>query len=497
MSMMHLDRLSRRFTTALARAAARIGVDRRGNVLMLFGLSLVPIMLATGAGVDYSHAARLRTKLNAIADAAALSAVTQPMMNQSDSTAKARVIAMFNAQVAELPGLIYDPSQLIVTVAPNSGILTSREVSLTYTAKAKNSFSGIMGMSTITIGGVANSSSTVAPNIDFYLLMDSSPSMALPSTSAGLDSIRTMTGCAFACHLSQPHSEGIYVKDNATFAINKTMSVYNGATHTTKIHADGTYVDASLDVHNADGTYVDSVWLAKNKNIPLRIDAERTAVESLMTRAQQLATQTGTTYRAALFHFNYGPNFQKIYPSGGTVVSSDLAALGAQAVNIPLLKMYVNGCITSSFCNDDMESDFYTALNKMADTTIVPTPGSGSNQAGDKPQGIIFIVTDGMSDENLGGRTHREIQAAHIAQCNTLKARGLRIAILYTVYLPESLTGNSWSQANVAPHLPKIAPALTACASPGLMYSVTTDEDISAKLEALFRKAVSTAHLTK
>ena len=488
----YFNKLAHRCRAALSRLAR----DRRGNVLMLFGLSLVPIMLATGAGVDYSHAARLRTKLNAIADAAALSAVTQPMMNQSDTVAKARVIAMFNSQAAELPGLIYDASQLQVTVAPNDGILTSREVALTYTAKAKNAFSGIIGVSTITIGGAASSSSSVAPNIDFYLLMDSSPSMALPSTSAGLNSIRTMTGCAFACHLSLPHSEGIYVKDNATFAINKTMSVYNSITKTTKINADGTYVDASLDVHNADGSYVDSVWLAKNKGIPLRIDAERTAVKSLMDRAKQLATQTGTTYRAALFHFNYGPNFQKLFPSGTDVVTSDLTALGAQAANIPLLKMHINGCITPSFCNDDMETDYYTALSKMSNSTIVPNPGNGSNQSGDKPQGIIFIVTDGMSDENLGGRTHREMQAAHIAQCTALKARGLRIAILYTVYLPESLTGNSWSQANVAPHLPKVAPALTACASPGLMYSVTTDEDISAKLEALFRKAISTAHLT-
>ncbi len=45
------------------------------------------------------------------------------------------------------------------------------------------------------------------PNIDFYLLLDNSPSMSLPATAAGITSMRNLTsnqdggnGCAFACH---------------------------------------------------------------------------------------------------------------------------------------------------------------------------------------------------------------------------------------------------------------------------------------------------------
>ena len=43
----------------------------------------------------------------------------------------------------------------------------------------------------------------------------------------------------------------------------------------------------------------------------------------------------------------------------------------------------------------------------------------------------------------------------------------------------------------------RISPALLSCASSGLYYEVTTDEDISAALTALFNKAIATARLSQ
>lgn len=52
----------------------RFRADRRGNVAMIFAMSLVPIMALIGAAVDYSRAAAARAKLQAAVDAATLSA---------------------------------------------------------------------------------------------------------------------------------------------------------------------------------------------------------------------------------------------------------------------------------------------------------------------------------------------------------------------------------------------------------------------------------------
>src|SRR3546814_5748695 len=69
-------------------------------------------------------------------------------------------------------------------------------------------------MRALTISGSSTSNAAKAPFIDFYLLLDTSPSMLLPSTSAGLSAMRAATGCAFACHTMQPHDDNIYVRDN-------------------------------------------------------------------------------------------------------------------------------------------------------------------------------------------------------------------------------------------------------------------------------------------
>jgi Flp pilus assembly protein TadG len=57
------------------RLLSRFGRDDRGNVAMIFGLALVPVIGLAGASVDYGRASQLRTKMGAAADAAVLAAV--------------------------------------------------------------------------------------------------------------------------------------------------------------------------------------------------------------------------------------------------------------------------------------------------------------------------------------------------------------------------------------------------------------------------------------
>src|SRR5438132_9509119 len=61
----------------LIRSVRRIGRDKRGNVTMTFALSLLPAIGLAGAGVDYSRASRIRTMLQAAADAAAVGSISK------------------------------------------------------------------------------------------------------------------------------------------------------------------------------------------------------------------------------------------------------------------------------------------------------------------------------------------------------------------------------------------------------------------------------------
>jgi Flp pilus assembly protein TadG len=187
--------------------------DRRGNVLMIFGFALLPMIFIIGASVDYGAAARLKSKLNAAADAAVLAAVTPTMMTQPDSASVTAATNMFNAQLTGLPRLIIntaDPTNFQVTVQ-DKGV--ARNVTVIYNAQSQNVFGGVLNWKTIPFGGVSTGSAATPPNIDFYLLLDSSPSMAIAGTP---DDIKTMVantssqnGCAFACHEANPSADNL------------------------------------------------------------------------------------------------------------------------------------------------------------------------------------------------------------------------------------------------------------------------------------------------
>jgi hypothetical protein len=129
-----------------------------------------------------------------------------------------------------------------------------------------------------------------------------------------------------------------------------------------------------------------------------------------------------------------------------------------------------------------------TAINN---TSVMPNPGTG--MAGSTPQEVLFIVSDGVDDSSVGGSRNQALFTT--TQCTAVKNRGIRIAVLYTTYLP--LPTNSWYNTYISPFQPQIAGNMQSCASPGLFFQVSTDQDISAAMAALFQQAVATARLTQ
>ena len=70
---------------------------------------------------------------------------------------------------------------------------------------------------------------------------------------------------------------------------------------------------------------------------------------------------------------------------------------------------------------------------------ILPNPGTGAPSS--TPQEVLFIVTDGVEDDNTGSCSQplsgTRCQAPFdTTWCTTVKGRSIRIAVLYTAYLP-------------------------------------------------------------
>ncbi len=208
------------------------------------------------------------------------------------------------------------------------------------------------------------------------------------------------------------------------------------------------------------------------------MDLLRQATQNLMSTAQSTQSSNNATYRAAIYTFNYG--FNTI-----TGLTSNLSTAQSQAGNIDV---YV---VPYQNWNSDTMTNYTNAMTQI--NSIMPTPGGGTKNAGDKPQEVLFLVTDGVEDEMVNGSRVQSLM--NNSYCTTIKNRGIRIAVLYTTYLP--LPTNSWYNTYIAPFQANIGPTLKSCASPGLYFEVSTNQDISGALAQLFNIAVATAHLTR
>ncbi len=468
--------LSARHVCAVREAITRFRDARNGNVALIFGLALVPIVFLGGMALDFASAMQKKSRLDAAADAAALAAVTPAMMSQSDAAVITVAQSMFAAQASNIPGLNYEPA----TVTVKDSLLT-RTVTVNYTASSVNSFGGILGMANWPIasgvGTGTNSSppqatNTAAPNINFYLLLDNSPSMDLPATSAGITAMINATknapsnggnagGCAFACHESNP---------------------------------------AADNLGNPGG--IDNYQLAQNLGVVTRIQNMASATQSLMTTAASTEASNNATYKVAIYTFNGSSGPNAIYPSVlGSQPSANLSAAQAAAANINVLEVCQNNDLVCGTSNNDTDTDFENAMSYI--NGIMPLPGTGA--ANSTPQEVLFIVSDGVDDEISSTCSQRADgnrcqQPFNTAWCTTMKNRGIMIAVLYTEYLPLPASGtgsNSWYNSYVAPYQSQIGPNLQSCASPNLFFAVTTDGDITAAMQALFQTAVTTARLTQ
>ena len=96
-------------------------------------------------------------------------------------------------------------------------------------------------------------------------------------------------------------------------------------------------------------------------------------------------------------------------------------------------------------------------------------------------------------------RTSRLIQpingGSSTNYCTLIKNRGIKIAILYTEYLP--VPANSFYNDYVAPIQSDLGPALQACASPDLFYDAKIGDDLGAALATLFQAVVQSASLSQ
>jgi Flp pilus assembly protein TadG len=499
----------------------KFGEARKGNAAMMFALGAPILVLGLAVAIDFSNASIVKTKLNAAADAAALAALTPAMMAQTDTQAQTAAYAVFDARADSIGSLVVGQTSRTAKVTDPNG-LGSRQVLFTYSAQTNTILGGFLGQSSMTVSGSSTAQASIPPNINFYLLLDNSPSMSLPSTSAGLTSMQNMgNGCAFACHEAAVNSasagdtmfnlctDGTSPQFPACTTGSGTGkgSVANLKAYCTADPYCTTTINNSYTSKYTAKSQMDNYAMARNSSIPLRLDELSAGISTLMTTANNYHNSglyaTPPVYQFAAYSMDSSWQIGVTNTRVMALTSNYISSWATNSSSFGVMEMYSNNNVcstaacTASGGVGDVETNFDNALGDINKTMV--TPGNGTNQTGDTPQEVLFFVTDGVEDEATSTcsqpLTNGRCQAPiNTALCTTIKNRGIKIAVLYTQYLP--VTSNTWYNSWIAPFQSTIATNLQACASPNLFNQVTFGDNIGAALSTLFNTVTQQAALS-
>jgi Flp pilus assembly protein TadG len=522
----------------------RFGKDQRGNIAVIFAIACIPLISAIGCAIDYSEAARIKAKLQSAADAAAVASISQQSSGwtaASQMTTNGRVSVaetdarnIFNGNITASTSL-FNGQVVNATVTKTGANLTSL---VTFTANVPVTFMRVVGYTQLTVTGSSSASSSLPLYLDFYLTLDVSGSMGLPSTTAEQARLNSVnpdnfgqypTGCTLACHFAvqnvcsdtgtnkQKYPTNSYcmgyaftrVSQTALSSLLNVSATKQGVHNSTALGFPDSMVPNLPGSLNTDPTYgIPPVSSCSTDGtdacIQLRADAVGYAVNQLFIEANRKAV-VANQFRIGLYPFiqhlyGYFPLTSAINGSSTNPSTINYAAANLASQLAP----HTNSSLGSGGTHID------TSLSEL--NTLITSVGTGTAANNTLP--YVFLVTDGAQDPQTkslntsggwAGSNHATVIASGSSSpCQPLKNRGIIVSVLYIPYVAianpnPSFAGDEDDYANN--NIPNIPPSLQSCASPpdaagSYFYTANTPADINAALNAMFNHALVVAHLT-
>jgi Flp pilus assembly protein TadG len=519
-----------RLSSRIAALISRFRRNDKANVVIIFAFSLVPILTAIGCATDYSLAVRMKSKMQSAADGASVSSIStnsagylaaiQMTSNGSVPAGVADANNIFNGNVSGVPG--YTNLTVTSTVTKNKAMLTSN---VAFSARVPTTFLNIIGYQYLTINGNSSSSASLPLYLDFYLMLDVSGSMGLPSTNAEQTRLAAInpdnrgnypTGCTLACHFAPanqcPNGTQGYPTNN--MCMGYTVTRVNPTAYANLVNQASTLsvpkakpglpnsmlANLPNSLLSGDPSSLASVSSCPTDGtsncIQLRADAVGSAVNQLFSTANSSA-KIPNQFRIGLYPF-----IQYLYPYFALTGAINGSSTNPSTINYAAANLASQLDTNTNASLGSGGTHFENAFPTMS--TTIASVGDGSASTSTLP--YVFLITDGAEDPQSkvingggwSGSNHATTLNA-TTLCKPLKDRGIIISVLYIPYQTiqnanASFANNEDGFANS--NIANIPDSLTACASPGFFYTANSPADIATALNAMFNHAVVTAHIT-
>ena len=149
----------------LSAGGRRFARDVRGNVAILFGLAIIPIILAVGVAVDYGRALIVRERMVSAADAAALAIGSWADLSQAELKTKAQ--QFFDANY---------PSSTLGAVGKLSVSFSGDDIDVSVSGSVPTTFMKLANINSVDVGA-ATKVTKRQRNIELALVLDTTGSM--------------------------------------------------------------------------------------------------------------------------------------------------------------------------------------------------------------------------------------------------------------------------------------------------------------------------------
>jgi Flp pilus assembly protein TadG len=483
--------------------------DRRGNVAVIFAIACIPLISAVGCAIDYSEATRMKAKLQSAADAAAVASISQQSpgyLAAAAMTSNGEVTVAETAAMNIFNGNINGANNSLFTLNTGATKATVTKTgpklaaTVTFSANVPVTFMKVVGFSQLTVSGSSTASSSLQLYLDFYVMLDVSGSMGLPSTNAEQTRLASVNpdnfsaypaGCTFACHFQSASSctdPPTKQKTNAGVLPAYTAYPTNG-------YCLG-YLISRVSQAGYQALLNSAVTATTKTNYPMKAgqvlpSAMLPNVTSSLTGPNSLLTGNSKSLANSLTPVTSCPTegtdacIQLRADAVGTAMNATVQTQGvdglfAVANNSAVISQqfriglypFIQNLITYSPLTSSIgpSSAIQTAASNLAtliDTGNSPDVGLGSGgthfenafpqmnaiipplgggAVGDgasstTPKPFVFLLTDGAQDPQIccgfSGSNGATVMASGTSSpCQALKNRGITVAVLYIPYEP-------------------------------------------------------------
>ncbi|MFD1198317.1 TadE/TadG family type IV pilus assembly protein [Brucella gallinifaecis] len=479
--------------------------DNNGSAAITTAILIGVLCVASGSAIEITRIVTYKSELQHAADSAVLAAISDSskaarIWREQATTQHMRIpegdielTDYFEQNFPKNDVLIMEKNQVEPRVEIKNQILQS---DLTYNAKLKSYFSGILGYDSFELSGHAqarrliqiNESKTDTP-FDLYFFLDNSPSMGIGLTRDDIHALQKYPvwgtnngGCGFACHFRPEESPSEWTPSELPNLRKRLPPV------TLRIDD----LKKSF-IHEIERIEAESHLSKKN---PVNIAAYSFPEEDSLK---------GGNPDDIRKLFDLSDNYTNILKNIKTESYLSLMKVGieAQCINqscdyegnctpcIPGTKGYTIGPRYNSNLPEAMrviEKDILSNKTDRKKAMIIITDGFANYDMKDKDKCYQSVSVRPQRTIPLGTC----VGPINLELCEEIKKKGILIGTVQTEYVPELKNADDEFEKIVIPQAEMVSDYLAKCASPGLSYKtnfgLSVTENLTRVVDKLIRR---------